>query len=240
MDLLLADNPQFYEEYAIRDAEISARHAHEVWLFANDELSLNLPSPPVTLGSLAVRNLVESWGARGIEIDAVLDGRVERSKRFDANRRRYVTVYERWHSPRFTINEKLAALCFHGGCNECFSYGPTIDTEVEGTPPFREFDLISAYAVAMASIKMPDWASMYDSTDLAQFGVGVLGIARVSFRFPTGTRFPSLPVVAPDSYGLIFPLEGEAYATAAEIAVARWQGAEIEILDGVIVPWRGD
>ena len=240
MDLLLADNLELYERYAIRDAEISARHTHEVWRFANEELSLNLSSPPITLGALAARNLVQSWSARGIDIDAVLDGRVERIKLFDANRRRRVTVYERWHSHRFTINEKLAELCFHGGRNECFSYGPTIDTKVEATPPFREFDLISAYAVAMASIRMPDWKGMYDSTDVAQFGAGLLGIARVSFRFPTGTRFPSLPVVAPDDYGLVYPLEGEAYATANEIAVARHQGAEIEILDGVIVPWRDD
>jgi hypothetical protein len=64
--------------------------------------------------------------------------------------------------------------------------------------------------------------------------------ARVSFRFPTGTRFPSLPVVGPDDYGLVYPREGEAYATAAEIAVARRQGAEIKILEGVIVPGRDD
>ena len=134
----------------------------------------------------------------------------------------------------------MAALCFHGGRNECFCYGPTIDTAAEGTPPFREYDLISAYAVAMASIRMPDWASMHGSTDLADFQVGVLGGARVAFRFPVGIRFPSLPIVAQNDYGLVYPLEGEAYATASEIAVARRQGAEIKILDGIIVPWRED
>jgi hypothetical protein len=78
-------------------------------------------------------------------------------------------------------------------------------------------------------------------SDPAQYRAGVLGIAQVRFRFPDNTRFPSLPVVAPDDYGLIFPLEGEAYATASEIAVARWQGAQIDILDGVIIPWhQGD
>jgi hypothetical protein len=240
MDLLLTDNPDLYERYALRDAEISARHAYGVWLFANDELSLNLSSPPVTLGSLAARNLVESWATRGVDIDAVLDGHVEPIKRFDANRRCYVTVSERRHSGAFTINEKLAGLCFHGGRNECFCYGPTIDTEAKGTLPFREFDLISAYPVAMASIGTPDWPSMRDCTDPYQYRADVLGIARVAFRFPAGTRFPSLPVIAPNDYGLIYPLEGEAYATAAEIAVARRQGAEIEILDGVIVPWRSD
>jgi hypothetical protein len=92
----------------------------------------------------------------------------------------------------------------------------------------------------MASICMPDWTAMRDSSDSIEYRASVLGIARVRFRFPAGTRFPSLPVVAPNDYGLIYPLEGEAYAIAAEIAAGRRQGAEIEILDGVIVPWRDD
>jgi hypothetical protein len=240
MDLLLADDPQLYERYAIRDAEISARHVHEVWLFANDELSLKLSSPPLTLGSLAVSNLIESWGTRGIDIDAVLDGRVVKTKRYDPHRRRYISTSERKHTPMFKSKESLAADCFHGGRNECFCYGPTIDTEAEGIPTFREFDLISAYAVAMASIGMPDWTRMHASRDLSEFRPGVLGIARVRFGFPGRTRFPSLPVVAPNDYGLVYPLEGEAYATASEIAVARCQGATIEVLDGVIVPGLED
>jgi hypothetical protein len=240
MDLLLADDPQFFERYAIRDAEISARHVQGVWLFASDELSLNLRSPPVTLGSLAVRNLIETWTVRGVDIDALLDGQTERIRWFDANRRRYITKWERRHSCRFTINETLAALCFHGGRNECFCYGPTLESSREGTPLFHEYDLVAAYAVAMASIKTPDWARMRNCIDPSEFAAGTLGIARVGFRFPDDTRFPSLPVVAPDDHGLIFPLEGETYATASEIAVAHRQGAEIEILDGVIVPWRDD
>jgi hypothetical protein len=240
MDLLLADDPRLYERYAIRDAEISARHAHEVWFFANDELLLKLSSPPITLGSLAVSNLIESWGARGIDIGAVLDGQIVKTKRYDPHRRRYISTSERKHAPKFKSRESLAADCFHGGRNECFCYGPTIDTDAEGISPFREFDLISAYAVAMASIGMPDWTRMHDSNDLSEFRPGVLGIARVRFSFPGRTRFPSLPVVAPNDYGLIYPLEGEAYATASEIAVALRQGATIEVLDGVIVPWLDD
>jgi hypothetical protein len=240
MDWLLSDDPALFERYAIRDAEISARHVYEVWLFANDELSLKLSSPPITLGSLAVSNLTESWGAKGIDIDAVLDGHIVKTKRYDPHRHRYISTSERKHTPKFKSKESLAEDCFHGGRNECFTYGPTIDTEVEGKPPFREFDLISAYAVAMASIGMPDWTRMYDSNDLSEFRPGVLGVARVRFSLPSRTHFPSLPVVAPNDYGLIYPLEGEAYATATEIAVARCQGAAIEVLDGVIVPLLDD
>jgi hypothetical protein len=240
MDWLLADDPQLFDRYAIRDAEISARHVHGVWLLANDELTLNLRSPPVTLGSLAVSNLIQIWTVRGVDIDAVLDGQMEQIRLFDANRRRYIRRRQRQHSNRFTIYETLAAHCFHGGRNECFCYGPTLDSGGEGAPLFHEYDLVAAYAVAMASIKTPDWVGMYDCTDPAEFAAGALGIARARFRFPNDTRFPSLSVVALNDYGLIFPLEGEAFATASEIAVAVRQGAEIEILDGVITPWRDD
>ncbi len=240
MDWLLADDPQLFERYAIRDAEISARHVDEVLRFVNDELRLSYHLPPATLGSLAVNYLLESWQRSGIDVDTMLDGRVKPVKRYNSNTRRYVTAWERDHIPRFRLNRDLAAECFHGGRNECFCYGPTIDTEAEGTSPFREYDLISAYAVAMASFGMPDWARMFDCTDPSEYGVGVLGLAHIRFRFPDNTRFPSLPVVAPNDRGLIYPLEGEAFVTAAEIAVARRQGADIDILDGVIVPWRDD
>jgi hypothetical protein len=56
MDQLLADDPGLFERYAIRDAEISARHAQQVWRFANDELGLGLAKPPVTLGSLGFQS----------------------------------------------------------------------------------------------------------------------------------------------------------------------------------------
>jgi hypothetical protein len=238
MDWLLGDDPQLYEQYAIRDAEISARHVDEVLRFANEELGLNLALPPVTLGSLAVKYLLESWRRTGVDADTILDGRVEKIKRFDPGLRRYVTKWARAHSPKCKLHQALAADCFHGGRNECFCYGPTFDTDTEATPRFREYDLISAYAVAMASIKMPHWEGAYGCTDPTEFGVGVLGFAYIRFQFPDGTRFPSLPVVAPNDHGLIYPLEGEAYVTASEIAVALRQGAKIEIIDGLIVPWR--
>ena len=234
MDQLLADNPQLYEKYAIRDAEISARHVREVWRFANDVLGLGLPAPPITLGSMAVANLIKTWSRQGVCPNMVLDGDTTKVRRYDGHRRCYVTRQERVHSRRYKLNEELATECFHGGRNECFAYGPTADG------PYFEYDLISASAVAMASIAMPHWDRMRDSDDVAEFQPGGLGVARVGFRFPEGTRFPSLPVVAPDAYGLIYPLAGEAYATATEIAVARRQGAAIDVLDGIIVPWRDD
>jgi hypothetical protein len=240
MDWLLGDDPALYEQYAIRDAEISASHVDEMLRFVKDELGLGYQWPPATLGSLAVKYLVQQWQNLSIDIGTVLDGHVEKVKRYCPRRRHYVTTQERKHSAGFEIYRDLAAKCFHGGRNECFYYGPTIYSGVNDNSVFREYDLISAYAIAMASIRTPNWAGMYTCNDVAEFAPGVLGVAHVRFSFPIGTRLPSLPVLALNDHGLIYPLAGEVFVTASEIAVARRQGAEIEVLSGVIVPCRND
>ncbi len=61
------------------------------------------------------------------------------------------------------------------------------------------------------------------------------GFALVRFEFPEGTLFPCLPVRHP-VYGLVYPLEGETYATAAEILLAIEIGASIEALASVEYP----
>ena len=56
------------------------------------------------------------------------------------------------------------------------------------------------------------------------------------FEFPPDVKFPSLPVDGGDA-GLIYPHQGISTCGAPEIATALWQGARIEIIRGVIVPW---
>jgi hypothetical protein len=240
MDLLLKDDPRLYETYAIRDAEICTRHVDEMLRFQRDELGLNGTLPPPTLGSLAVRHLLNVWRSSGVDADAVLGRESVQTRHFNPKSGRYLTRVERKPLDRFALYEPLAKQAYHGGRNECFWYGPTIDTDAEHQPPFREYDLISAYVTVLASLRVPDYANARPSSDPADFAPHVLGFARIRFRFPERTRFPSLPVPAADDHGLIYPLEGETYATAPEIAVARRHGARIDILDGVILPWRRD
>lgn len=63
----------------------------------------------------------------------------------------------------------------------------------------------------------------------------IAGAARVRFKFPDDTLYPTLPVSHP-AYGLVFPLRGECVATAIEIVTARAAGAEIEALCSVEMP----
>jgi hypothetical protein len=63
----------------------------------------------------------------------------------------------------------------------------------------------------------------------------ILFVAHHAFP-PEITRYPCLPVIASDERDLIYPLSGEAYVTAPEIALASQMGAEIRILDGWLFP----
>ena len=85
---------------------------------------------------------------------------------------------------------------------------------------------------------MPDWSRMEHDLDVNHYTTDCFGVARIRFKFPADTRFPALPVRYDN--GLIFPLEGETYAGSPEIQLALDLGAEVEILNGWIIPWASD
>ena len=254
MDWLLADSPEHYEEYAIKDAQICALRVEKMLVFARDDLGLDLRRPPLTLGSLAVKYLEKRWELEGIDPGSVNGFRLVARRCFNRNTGKgYLTKFVRQYRSLYLIHEELAKQCFHGGRNECFWYGPTSEMSPDLYAPvvddwecerwtgeilYREFDLASAYATALASLRIPDYDNARTTTDLADFRPDQLGFARVAFHFPPETtRFPCLPVVASDERGLVYPLSGEAYVTASEIALARHMGAEITILNGLVIPW---
>jgi hypothetical protein len=235
MDWLLNDDPVHYDAYAIRDAEICARHVEEIMRFGTDELGLDLHKPPPTLGSLAVEYMLKVWEREGIDGHAVNGQRMVKDKQFSLRSGRYITKKKLQRIDRYEDNVHHAEKAFHGGRNECFWYGPTPNED--NSALFCECDVASAYPTAMASMQIPDYANARAASNPAEFRADVMGFAHVRFRFPAQTLFPSLPVVASDERGLIYPLAGEAYVTAPEIAVALHLGADIEIIDGVVIPW---
>jgi len=257
MDWLLEDDPDHFEQYAIKDAQICALHVERMLIFARDDLGLDLRRPPITVGSLAVKYLEKRWEHEGIDPGGVNGFDLVKGRKSNRNTGKgYLTKTARKSRPKYAIHEELAKRCFHGGRNECFWYGPTSEMSPDLYAPvvvdyegdrwigeilFREFDLASAYATALASLRIPDYDNARTTTDLADFRPDQLGFARVNFSFPPETtRFLCLPVVASDERGLVYPLSGEAYVTAPEIALARHMGAEITVLDGVVIPWIED
>jgi hypothetical protein len=103
--------------------------------------------------------------------------------------------------------------------------------------------LPTAYTTEMARLRGYDYERAVQFSDAAEIGVGDAAFAWIEFKYPRGTRFPGIPVRGPDNT-LYFVLEGRTrdnvYACGPEIFVAREAGAEIRIIQGIKLPWRGD
>jgi hypothetical protein len=238
MDQLLRDDPDLFKRYAIRDAEITARHVDELSRFAGEELGVGNDGLPCTLSGLSVANLLKQWEELEIDRLKVNGLEIKTLTKWDAANHKTKYFKAEVHVDGYRIHEQIAKDCMHGGRNECFWFGPT-------PPPqdgvlLREFDLVSAYATALCSLQIPDYSNAYTVRDAEEFTEDQLGFARISFRFPPSTRYPCLPVEADKGRGLIFPLVGMAWVTAPEIVLALSLGAEITVHHGVIIPWVKD
>ena len=121
--------------------------------------------------------------------------------------------------------------CYAGGRNESFFIGPS------PVGVWRDYDLAGAYSTGLVDMPLIDFENPRPSLDVEDYLGHVAGYALVEFAHPDDTRFPVF-AVSRGGKGLIFPLKGTAYATAAEIRVAHDLGCQIKIRWGVIYPWR--
>lgn len=175
---------------------------------------------PITLGSAAVEMFVRTQSEGQLHALLGIDRGPGRKR------------IKRWHA---LIRDRIAfcANCYRGGRNETFAVG-------YHTGHATDIDLSGAYTTAMVAIFYPDWDGTIESKDLDVLArENALAIACVSFRFPSTTRYPSLPVDSGD-HGLIYPLAGISYCTGAEMRVALDQGADLVVLNGLHVPWAND
>lgn len=219
-------DPDLFREYAITDARIAALHARKM-----AELNLELTGQcdvPTTLGGLAVRFTVNWWEGNGVETLRVLGMEELKTEEFDAGLGRIRKTIKRVLIEELHEHEPLAVEAYHGGRNEAFLFGPSIVDD------WYDIDLKGAYSTALASVGMPLWEKLRSTTEAKDFNAGVIGAARIRFRFPATVRFPTLAVRLPNN--LIFPRAGETYATSAEIELAVSLGSSIEILSGYVIP----
>lgn len=218
MDLVQARYRAEFEAYAIRDAELAVDFAERVAALADEWGCERLPA---TIGSLGVEAFV-----RGAEDFAGFCGRVPDPE--SRGGRRLVL------HPILATHSGMWANAYRGGRNEAFAHG--IFRAPEGRR-WNDIDLASAYTTVMAGLSPIDWDSLTMPTDLGQIAVlDAATVAQVRFRFPQGTRFPCLPV--PAGAGLLFPLEGEATTTGAELLATMNMGAEITLISGLRLEFR--
>lgn len=229
MDLLRKGDLKAFTDYALQDAHLALDYGLELQRFAAE---IGLSSMPSTLSGFAIALAKQEAEKSGLKLDDALGVETQKFKVFDEAAGRYRTIRKRVASFSRQITDEFAALAYHGGRAESSSFGPT---EV-GT--FYDWDLPSAYTTAMCLLRPLDYDNARISDDAREFQAGVMGAARVEFSFPIGTRFPCLPVRHNDT--LFFPLKGRSVCTSPEIALALSMGAEITVLNGMIIPWAAD
>ncbi|PMN03900.1 hypothetical protein BCT41_08095 [Vibrio splendidus] len=263
MSKLLKENKGVYEQYAIRDAEIAVKYGRYVEDFALTELndvfedegsdeqrpaSNRIKYLPNTLGNLSVslfKNVFADDYAKKVQVndDSVLPASASLNNIFGMEEVISYKWDERNHrsipnkllvlSGERDRNEATARRCFFGGRNEDYYFGPSPVGKIS------DWDLAGAYTTGLVDILPVNYRAAFSSTKIDDYLGHVMGFAYVKFKFKEGTRFPSLPVRT-EVYGLYYPLEGETYCTAPEIAVAYNMGCDIEILYGDIIPWADD
>ena len=226
MDRLMVEDPQRFEAYALRDAEICADYALEM-VRLSEEISCE-STLPVTLSSIGLDFLLNTWKTQGIDKLRVLGTEMVRIEEWSPKFKRVIKRQIEVLIAERDRHEKFVNECYHGGRNEQFFFG------AGELGNWTDYDLCGAYTTAMALIRTPVWTEVRLARHLDEFKPEVMGYAQVKFSFPPNTRFPCLPVRPP--CGIVFPMTGESYCCAPEIALALSMGARLELIYGVILP----
>lgn len=231
MDVLLKENPELFEKYAINDAVICVRYLQQ--LIDQCEDILGKRKVPATLTSIGVELLLQSWkDDLNLKPHELLGKEQIKVKYFSKNLNRFVKKVEEVNMQEVEWHIALATECYHGGRNEQFWFGPAFEDD------WTDYDLSSAYPTAMALIGQPRWRKTRVSLKVADYTPTTLGMARVEFKFPKSVRFPTLPIRTDN--GLVFPREGVSDCAAPEIALAKSLGAKLRIVHGVVVPTQNN
>ena len=227
MDEVRRDHWESYRQYALMDATICVRYIEKI--IDQYEAVTGKKKVPVTLTSIGVDLLLKSW-AEDLCIDHLSTlGKEEVYKSiFNKNSGHYTKKKFEVDIEELSHHIPFITECYHGGRNEQNWFGPGFEDN------WIDIDLASAYPTAMSLIGLPNWKAIRESKKLDDFTPTTLGFAWVDFKFPEGTRYPTLPVRTDN--GLIFPLEGTCYCAAPEIFAARELGCRIQIRRGVIIP----
>lgn len=218
-----------FEAYALRDAEIAVRYALRVKSFCAE--SLMITRVPATIGGIGVSRFLKTINESGISSEICMGTRTVTKQCWNPETQGFRTVKTRQSIPARELYETFPINCYHGGRNECYMMGITPERE------WYDYDLAGAYTTGLLDILQPDYDNILHSRNPEDYCGHVMGFALVSFQFPDSVRFPCLPVRT-EQFGLFFPLAGESWATAPEIALALSLGAEITIQQGIIVPWH--
>ncbi len=228
MEYLMNAEPEKFFCYAAQDAVITLS-----WIeYVLRTMDGNIPVTAASYGAQKIKNGIikqlhldpaefeEYWCGVRTEVQSSVDSKGRQKKVKTA-------------LPTATSVLNAANECYYGGRNECFFFGCK-----DGI--WYDYDVRSAYPNAMCLLEDVDyyanavlfdgdlWDISFDYTDYL--------FARIRFKFPPTAKYPCLPVRDCLGRGLIFPLEGECWASAPELKTALLMGAQIYVYEGYIQP----
>lgn len=228
MDLLLKEQRTAFDEYAMRDAEITLKFLQHLEKFAEAEVGCD--TLPATVSGLAVQLLKKTLKAAAIDFHDSWGLVTTKTQAWNDHKGKVCSMTDVAPCPVRKIVDQLVIMTYHGGRNECFHGGPT------DIGAWFDYDLAGAYTTGLVDLRQIDYNGIRHTTEPCDYVGHVLGFAWIEFEFPQDCRFPSLPVEV-GIKGLYFPLAGSSYCTAPEIEVALNQGCKIKILHGIVFPW---
>ncbi|HCH3385730.1 TPA: hypothetical protein NKU35_003447 [Vibrio parahaemolyticus] len=227
MGEFLENEPELFEQYAIRDAIIAVRYFEKYCQFCEEE---GLSGRPYTVGGVALNLYKESVGQ---DLPKLFGQTQLKKEIYNETTGKFRTIKSYVSTDDKIISEEFVKRTYHGGVNSSHQIGPT------AIRIWSDIDIKSCYTAILNNLRNLNYAKSFMSTNLDDFLHDIMGFARVEFSFPEDTQYPCLPVRT-DKYGLVYPLEGESWCTAHELVVAKRAGATISIKQGVIIPWAED
>jgi len=186
----------------------------------------NIPS---TIGSFSEQLFLDYAKINNFDVDDLFGYEMHNISFMNENTDTYNSYDIRIPSLFSNLHDSFSRESFHGGKNECYFYGIT-EEDI-----WSDWDICSAYTTVLAMLDSIDHNNSFECMDALQYSPEIPGYANVHFKFPAHTRYPCLPVRTDN--GLLFPLEGESFATSPEIFLAKQLGASLEIKAGRIFPY---
>lgn len=231
MNLVRRDHFDYFRRYGVIDAKITLHYWLRILAFAKDVVGVD--DAPVSAGALAVQLCRKTMAEANLDYATTFDIHEKEVIEWDVYTGRRRTHKRMVVGGDRAFHEQFAIEGFHGGRNECFLCGPSDPDQ------WIDVDMVGAYTTGMVSVRRIAFRKSFETRNLKDFLGDVLGVAWIEFCYLKPLRFPGIAVHS-DERGLIYPLAGQTYATAPEIALAVRQGCQIKIRRGVIWPWEED
>lgn len=230
MDLLLKEDKELFDRYAIRDAIIALIHGNYMEDHNFKLQGLGIPLTLSSLGTIYVKYKWKMMGYKGYQISPkYLIGDTSATQ---TPKGLYTTSQTGLKLSYYIANYK-------GGRNESYMYGSSSKIRTV------DYDLTSAYTTAMAGLGNPDYnkGRSISVRELEKMSFNDIlysyVIMKAKFKFNSKTKFPSIPANVDEDVS-VYALEGESIINGAEYLLAKSQKCKLQISEVYYLPFEKD